>query len=113
MSALENNVVDILTPSEFFLSQNSPNPFRERTTIKFCVAYKTRVRLEILNSDGELIKVLIDEEKEAGTYEVEFKCHSGEGRNLPAGRQGLISGEYFYQLKAGEFIQTKKMLLLK
>src|SRR4030065_2691352 len=61
-----------LTPTEFYLSQNYPNPFSERTTIKFCVAYKTKVKLEVFNADGEMIKTLLDEEKEAGTYEVEF-----------------------------------------
>ena len=59
-----------LVPSEFYLSQNYPNPFSEKTTIKFCVAYKTKVKLEVFNSDGEIIKTLLDEEKEAGTYEV-------------------------------------------
>ena len=106
MSALENNVVENLVPSEFYLSQNYPNPFREKTIIKFCIAYKTKVRLEVLNSEGNIIKVLIDEEKEAGTYEIEFNSHFGEGRNL-------TSGVYFYQLQAGEFKSTKKMILMK
>jgi hypothetical protein len=98
-----------LVPSEFFLSQNYPNPFSEKTIIKFCVAYKTRVKLEVFNSEGEMIKILVDEEKEAGTYEVEFDitiCHSREGGNLS-------EGVYFYQLKVGSFLETKKMILLR
>ena len=61
-----------LVPSEFYLSRNYPNPFRDTTTIKFCVAYRIKVKLEVFNSEGEMIKILVDEEKEAGTYEVEF-----------------------------------------
>jgi len=97
-----------LVPSEFFLSQNYPNPFSGKTIIKFCIPYSTKVRLEVFNSEGNLIKKLLDEEKEAGSYEVEFDitiCHSREGGNLS-------EGIYFYQLKAGDFVSKKKMLFL-
>ncbi len=68
-----------LEPSEFYLSQNYPNPFREKTIIKYCVAYKTRVKLTVYNSEGKEIKKLVDEEKNPGTYEVEFSvCHSAK-----------------------------------
>jgi len=71
-------------PSEFYLSQNYPNPFKERTVIKYCLAYNTRVQLTIYNSAGKEIEKLVDEEQKAGTYEVEFqvteiqKAESGE-----------------------------------
>ena len=107
MSVLENTVVDYLTPSEFFLSQNSPNPFREKTTIKFCVAYKTKVMLEVLNSEGELIKILIDEEKEAGTYEVEFDI---KGIAYNSTQQ---SETFYYRLTAGDYKSEKNMILLQ
>jgi hypothetical protein len=55
---------------------------------------------------GNEIETLVDEEKPAGTYEVEFNSHSGNVRNL-------TSGVYFYQLKAGTYVEIKKMLLLK
>jgi hypothetical protein len=55
---------------------------------------------------GNEVATLVNEEKTAGTYEVEFNSHSGNVRNL-------TSGVYFYQLKAEEFISTKKMILLK
>jgi len=89
-----------LVPSEFYLSQNYPNPFSEKTTIKFCVAYKTNVKLEVFNSEGKMIKKLLDEEKEAGTYEVDFDA------------SGLPEGIYIYQLQAGNFVSEKKMTLL-
>ena len=111
MSLIKDTVLNNnnLTPTEFYLSQNYPNPFSERTTIKFCVAYKTEVKLEVFNADGEMIKTLLDEEKEAGTYEVEFDaaiCHSREGGNLEA-------ETYTYQLLAGDFLSTKEMTFLR
>jgi hypothetical protein len=105
-----------LTPSEFYLGQNYPNPFKERTTIKFCVAYKTKVKLKVCDSEGNMMKILIDEEKEAGTYEVEFNesiSHSSEG--LPNGKTGgnLEKVIYFYRLEAGNYKSEKKMILAK
>jgi hypothetical protein len=97
-----------LVPSEFYLSQNYPNPFSERTTIKFCVAYKTKVKLEVFDSEGKLIEILLDEVKEAGTYEVEFSvndCHSRTSGNP-------LESIYIYQLQAGKFFSRKKMTLL-
>ncbi len=101
MNALENTVVDNLTPSEFYLSRNFPDPFREKTTIKYCIAYKTRVRLEVLNYEGKLIKKILDDEKDAGTYELIWKAG-----DLPC-------GIYLYRLKAGSFVEIKKMELVK
>jgi hypothetical protein len=97
-----------LVPSEFYLGQNYPNPFSERTTIKICVAYKTKVRLEVLNSEGTMTMTLLDEEKEAGTYEIEF-----DATRLPGGEVVSSEGIYVCRLQAGDFLATKKMLLLK
>ena len=95
-----NTGMNDLVPSEFYLSQNYPNPYSEKTTIKFCVPYCTRVKLEVFNSEGKLIQKLLDEEKEAGTYEVEF---NGSGKH---------EGVYIYQLQAGDFLLKKQMTLL-
>jgi hypothetical protein len=98
-----------MIPLKFFLSQNYPNRFKEKTAIKYCLAYKSRVRLIVFNSYNKKVKTLVDEIKEPGTYEVEFDyrlCHSG-------GDQDLMSGNYYYQLEAGEFLITKKMILIK
>jgi len=112
---LNNSFLNDFEPSEFFLSQNYPNPFKDSTKIKYCVANRTRVLITVFNSENEEVEKLVDEIKDPGTYEVEFKsssCHSGEsadgGRNLPAGRQGLADGYYFYQMTADEFISDKK-----
>ena len=62
-----------LVPAEFYLSQNYPNPFGKKTVIKYCVPYKSWVKLTVFNSTGEKIIQLVDEEKKPGTYEVEFE----------------------------------------
>ena len=92
-------------PSEFYLCQNYPNPFKEKTTIKYCVAYKTKVQLTLYDFDGQLIEKLVDEVKEAGTYEVEFYSEIG-GRKL-------VSGNYLYRLVAGYYSNEKRMYLEK
>ncbi len=101
---LNNN--DEVTPIKFFLSQNYPNPFSERTTIKYCVAYKTRVQIAVYDTEGNAIEKLVDEEKNPGTYEVEFSaCHSCESRN-PEGET------YYYRLEAGDYKSEKRMQLI-
>lgn len=95
-----------LEPSEFSVGQNYPNPFKENTVIKYCVAYKTRVQITVYNNEGELVEKLVDEEKSPGTFEVEFsglRCHSGESWHLP-------DGYYYYCLVAGDYISEKKWL---
>jgi hypothetical protein len=96
-------------PVEFCLEQNYPNPFNPATKIKYSIANvianevkKSQfVTLKIYDILGNEVATLVNEEKPAGTYEVEF-----DAIDLP-------SGIYFYQLKAGSFIETKKMVLLK
>ena len=90
-----------LVPTEFYLSQNHPNPFKEKTTIKYCLPEEIRVKLEIFNNEKEKIKKLVDEIKEPGTYQVELN-----GSNLS-------EGEYTYILQAGSFVETKEMIHLR
>jgi hypothetical protein len=112
---------ETLIVTEFKLEQNYPNPFNPSTKIKFTIPSVETTRrvvfttLKVYDILGNEIATLVNEEKPAGQYEVEFNTgsHSGEGRNLPAGKQGLVSGIYFYQLKSGSFVETKKMLLIK
>jgi len=87
--------------SEFILEQNYPNPFNPTTSIKFQIANFGFVSLKVYGILGNEITTIINEEKPVGSYEVVFNA-----TDFP-------SGIYFYQLKAGEFIQTRKMVLLK
>jgi hypothetical protein len=75
--------------------------------IKYCVAYKTRVQLTVYNSEGKMIEKLVDEEKNPGTYEVEFnKVETHRDASL----QG---GTYFYRLEASDYSSEKKMEKIK
>ena len=72
------------------------------------MAYKTKVTLEVFNSEGELVRTLLNEEKDTGTYEIE--C---DASILPVGGSGPSEGIYVYRLQAGGFSATKRMMLLK
>jgi hypothetical protein len=89
------------TPSEFGLKQNFPNPFNPQTKIKFYIPERIFVKLKIFDALGNELETLVNEETDAGNYEVVFK-----GSDLP-------SGIYFYTLQTPKFSQTKKMVLLR
>lgn len=92
----------------FLLSQNYPNPFNPTTQIKYFISKTSLVTITVFDILSKEVVTLVNEEKSPGNYEVEFN-----GNDLPAGRQGLTSGIYFYRLQAGDFVETKKMTLLK
>jgi hypothetical protein len=98
-------------PMEYSLSQNYPNPFNPVTIIKYSIPKLSFVTLKVFNVLGREVATLVDEEKPAGNYEVEFFAKGGPTSNGDA--YNLTSGIYFYTIKAGEFIQTKKMVLLR
>jgi hypothetical protein len=91
--------------TEFKLEQNYPNPFNPTTTLSFVIGHRSFVTLKVYDVLGNEIATLVNEEKPAGEYEVEFSPESSI--------KNPASGIYFYQLKAGSFIQTKKMVYLK
>ena len=105
-SHLNNAFTTELEPLVFLLGQNYPNPFKEKTKIKFCVASTTRVRLTVFDSEGKVIKKLVDEEKDPGTYEIEF-CVTQDSSSVKS------SETYYYGLEAGEYRCEKKMQLTK
>jgi hypothetical protein len=106
-------------PQGFALYQNYPNPFNPSTKIKFSVPYVTlrqaqgdiHVTLKVYDLLGNELTTLVNEEKPAGNYEVEFSAIGGSASGGNA--YTLPSGVYFYQLKAGPFFETKKMVLLR
>ena len=88
-------------PKNFTLEQNYPNPFNPRTNISFVIPNSSFVILKIYDLLGNEIETLVNEEKSAGTYEVNWNATK------------FASGIYFYKMQAGYFIETKKMILLK
>jgi len=101
--------IDFSSFKEFSVAQNYPNPFNPSTKIKFTISsviasgakQSQPITLKVYDILGNEVATLVNEEKPAGTYEVEFNATS------------LPSGVYFYQLKTGSFVETKKMVLLK
>lgn len=89
------------TPSSFSLSQNFPNPFNPSTSIKYSILGNQNVKLLVYDLLGREVETLVNEKQSPGTYEVKF-----EGSKFS-------SGIYFYKLTAGDFNETKKMLLIK
>jgi uncharacterized Ntn-hydrolase superfamily protein len=107
------------SPNSFYLYQNSPNPFNPTTIIQYAIGSRQFVQLKVYDLLGREVAILVNEEKPAGKYEVEFSAKGGSasGGNV----YSLTSGIYFYELKAGNpstgsgqgFVETKKMILMK
>jgi hypothetical protein len=98
---LENDLV----PTEFVLYQNYPNPFNPNTSIQYAISSTQFVSLKVYDLLGREVATLVNEEKTAGSYEVDFHPVSSI--------KNLVSGIYFYRLQAGSFVETKKMLMIK
>jgi hypothetical protein len=88
-------------PASFELSQNFPNPFNPNTKIKFKLSAPGQVKLTVYDALGKGVSVLVNQHLKAGAYESDFDASQ------------LASGVYFYNLSAGDFNQTKKMVLIK
>ena len=86
---------------EFRLSQNYPNPFNPTTSIEFVLPKAGEVSLAVYNVLGEKVATLLNEHKQAGEYQIEWNAG------------GMSSGVYFYTIRAADFQQTKKMVLMK
>ncbi|MFZ2323179.1 MAG: T9SS type A sorting domain-containing protein [Ignavibacteriaceae bacterium] len=90
-----------LIPGEYKLEQNYPNPFNPSTTITYQLPNSSKVTLKVFDVLGEELITLVDEYKDSGKYEVQFNASD------------LPSGVYFYRIRSGNLIETKKMILLK
>ena len=99
LNDIQNNNDQVVT--EYSLEQNFPNPFNPSTIIKFSIPKEVRVNLSVYDVLGAKVQELKNEVMEPGYYEVNFNASA------------LASGVYFYRIKAGDFIQTKKMVLVK
>jgi hypothetical protein len=89
------------TVQSFILSQNYPNPFNPVTNIKYTISGRQFVTLQVYDVLGNKVITLVNEEKSSGSYELDFNAS-----NYP-------SGIYFYRLQAGDYVETKKMVLMK
>ena len=105
--SVEDNKLGII-PQEYVLEQNYPNPFNPITTIKFNIPILGKVKnvlgnvaLKVYDILGKEVATLVNEQKSAGSYEIQFDATN------------LSSGIYYYQLRAGSFEKTKKLLLMK
>jgi hypothetical protein len=93
-------------PREFNLSQNYPNPFNPTTTIKYELPQQADVKLEIFDMLGRQVRTLVNRSHQAGYYIINWDGRDEQG-------QMVASGVFFYQLRAGSFVQTRKMALVR
>jgi hypothetical protein len=96
-------------PKAFALSQNSPNPFNPSTTISYSIpdnSQELAVKLSVYNIRGQLVITLVDDSQGPGTYNINWDGTDSLGRQVS-------SGVYFYRLVAGDFVSTRKMVVLK
>ena len=88
-------------PSNVEISQNYPNPFNPSTTIRYALPQRSHVTLSVFNTLGQIVATIVNGEQEAGYHDTQF-----DGTNI-------ASGVYFYRIQAGDFVQTKRLLLLR
>ena len=88
-------------PKEYALSQNYPNPFNPSTIINYDIPVEGHVSLKVYTYLGEEVTTLVDEDAHPGMYQVEWNA------------RGLASGVYFYRLRTGHFVETRKLVLIK
>ena len=99
VTGVESNQGEVA--KSYSLSQNYPNPFNPTTTIKYSIPKLSFVTIKIYDVLGSEVATLVNEEKPVGNYELTWNAAK------------LSSGVYFYQLKAGNYVETKKMILMR
>lgn len=95
-----------MSPKTYALLQNHPNPFNPTTSISYTIPNSIEVKLVVFNALGQAVRTLVDEVQPAGNHRTVWNGRDDNGRIVP-------SGLYFYQIRAGEFVESKRMLLLK
>jgi hypothetical protein len=93
--------VKLDVPAEFSMKQNFPNPFNPTTKIEYAIPSDNLVQIKVYNVLGMEVATLLNEQKQAGTYNIEFNASS------------LASGIYFYKIISGKYSEIKKMILLR
>jgi hypothetical protein len=88
-------------PSAYSLDQNYPNPFNPSTTIRYALPHRAHMTLTVFSTLGQQVATLVNGEIEAGYHEVQFNA------------EGLASGVYFYRLRTGGLVQTRKLCLIR
>jgi hypothetical protein len=99
ITGVENK--QIILPTSFSLQQNYPNPFNPTTTINYSIPKSGFVTIKVYDILGREVEALVNENRSVGNYSIQFNASK------------LVSGVYFYRMQAGDFIQTKKLILLK
>ena len=94
------------SPQAYTLSQNYPNPFNPSTKIEYEVQQAGHITIKVFNLRGELVKTLVDQDRPSGEYSAVWDGKNDIGNSV-------ASGQYFYQLSVGDFVTSKKLLLLK
>ncbi len=97
----DHNSANLVLPDKFELFQNYPNPFNPTTTIKYSVPQISFVKIQIYDILGREVKKLVNEEKSPGNYEIKFNANQ------------FASGVYFYRMQTDNFVETKKLILMK
>jgi len=95
--------IDFGSPGKYQLEQNYPNPFNPSTSISYQISSNSFVTLKVFDVIGNQVAELVNGYQDAGSYNIQFSTNSFK----------LTSGTYFYELRAGDFVSVKKMLLLK
>jgi photosystem II stability/assembly factor-like uncharacterized protein len=106
----DNNIVTQVInekiPADYELSQNYPNPFNPSTTIQYSISKSGNVKINIYDIMGRLVKELINDQRNTGKYSIVWNGKDNFGNSVS-------SGAYFYHIQAGDFVRSKKMILLK
>jgi hypothetical protein len=105
-SSVDDYTHNMDLPTTFEVSQNYPNPFNPVTTIAYSLLKRSHVKIEVFSVLGQRVKTLVDRDESAGSYAITWDGRSENGKMIS-------TGVYFYRFQADDFVETKKMLLLK